>query len=80
MGLANFMAGSAMQGNHVQQNLLTQIRSTEIDKQGAAVILNNLESTTDAFEALQKNMDRLRKNHDKMVEMVRQDPRFDRKA
>ncbi len=78
--LVNIMNIAAMQGKETHQNLLTRIRSAEMDAHGAAMILNDLDRTSEAFDDLQEDLQRLVQSHHQLVKTVRQDPRFDRKA
>ncbi|WP_303673711.1 hypothetical protein [Vampirovibrio chlorellavorus] len=78
--LVNMMNIAAMQGKETHQSLLTRIRSTEMDAHGADMILNDLNRTSEAFDDLQQDLQRLVQSHHQLVKTVRQDPRFDRKA
>jgi hypothetical protein len=78
--LVNYMNIAALQGKETHQNLLTQIRSTEMDAHGAGTIMNHLNRTSEALDDLQEDLQRLVQSHHKLVDTVRQDPRFDRRA
>ncbi|WP_373531081.1 hypothetical protein [Vampirovibrio sp.] len=80
MNYTNTLGEAMYAGSLMQRSLLTQIRSTEIDPQGAASIMASLNQASEALAGAHYNLTGLIRNHHAFVETVSKDPRFDRNA